>query len=460
VFGPVMLVWFAALTVLGLREIRTDPSVLRALSPTYAVSFGVHHPHLAFIAMGAVVLAITGAEALYADMSHFGRRPIRCSWFAVVLPALMVNYLGQGALLLNHPDAAGDPFFLLAPNWAKVPLVVLATLATVIASQAVISGAYTLSRQAVRLGFLPPLKITHTSDTESGQIYVGAVNNLLWIAVLALTLSFGSSAKLATAYGLAVTGTLMLTTTLFGILAATDRGWPTWKLIAGGVLFGGLELVFFGANLTKIAHGGWVPLVIAAVVILVMTTWQRGRAIVTLRRRDLEGGLDEFLEEVRRDRPFRVGGTAVFLHPSRRTAPLALRANLDFNCVLHQRVVIVEVINEDVPHVPPAQRSTVEQLGRDDTGIWYLQARFGFQDRRDIPRLIAQARGPDDRLLVRSDQPLYYISRITLQRGSQPGMSVWRKRLFIALAHNAADPAIQFRLPLERTIGMSSQLQL
>jgi KUP system potassium uptake protein len=460
VFGPVMLIWFAAITLLGLREIGRDPDVLRALSPTYAVAFAARHPHLAFIAMGAVVLAITGAEALYADMSHFGRVPIRLSWFVVVLPALMVNYLGQGALLLHHPDAAADPFFLMSPNWAKVPLVVLATLATVIASQAVISGAYTLSRQAVRLGFLPPLKITHTSDTESGQIYVGAVNNLLWIAVLTLTLAFGSSAKLATAYGLAVTGTLMLTTTLFGILAATSRGWPTWKLVAGGILFGGLEVVFFGANLTKIAHGGWVPLVIAAVVILVMTTWQRGRAIVTSRRRDLEGDLDEFLEEVRCDRPFRVAGTAVFLHPSRQTTPLALRANLDFNSVLHQRVVIVEVVNEDVPHVAVAERSTLEQLGRGDTGIWHLRARFGFQDRQDIPRAIALARGPDDRLLVRSDEPLYYISRIDLRRGTQPGLPTWRKQLFIALAHNAADPATQFRLPLARTIGMSTEIQL
>jgi KUP system potassium uptake protein len=460
VFGPVMLVWFAAITVLGLREIARRPGVLRALSPTYALTFGVRHPHLAFIAMGAVVLAITGAEALYADMSHFGRLPIRLSWFAVVLPALMINYLGQGALLLHDPQAAADPFFLLSPDWAKLPLVALATLATVIASQAVISGAYTLSRQAVRLGFLPPLKVAHTSDTESGQIYLPAVNALLWIAVLALTLSFGSSAKLATAYGLAVTGTLMLTTTLFGILAATGRGWPAWKLVACGVLFGGLELIFFGANLTKVAHGGWVPLVIAAVVILVMSTWQRGRAIVTARRRDLEGDLEEFLEEIRRDRPFRVAGTAVFLHPSRRTAPLALRANLDFNGVLHKRVLIVEVINEDVPHVPSEQLCSVEPLGRGETGLWYLRVHFGFQDSQNIPRAIALARGPDGRTLVRSDQPLYYISRINLQRGPQPGLSTWRKRLFIALAHNAADPATQFRLPVERTIGMSTQVQL
>jgi KUP system potassium uptake protein len=460
VFGPVMLLWFASITVLGLREIGRQPDVLRALSPTYALVFAIHQPHQAFIAMGAVVLAITGAEALYADMSHFGRRPIRLSWFAIVLPALLVDYLGQGALLLRRPDAAMDPFFLMSPDWAKVPLVVLATLATVIASQAVISGAYTLSRQAVRLGFLPPMKVTHTSDTESGQIYVGAVNNLLWIAVLALTLAFGSSAKLATAYGLAVTGTLMLTTTLFGILAATNRGWPVWRLVLGGILFGGLELVFFGANLTKVAHGGWVPLLIAAVVILVMTTWQRGRAIVTSRRHDLEGSLEDFLEEVRCDRPFRVAGTAVFLHPSRQSTPLALRANLDFNCVLHQRVVIVEVVNEDVPHVPAPGRTTVEQLGRGDTGIWHMRARFGFQDRQDIPRAIALARGPDDRLLVRSEEPLYYISRINLRRGSQPGLSTWRKQVFIALAHNAADPATQFKLPLARTIGMSTEIQL
>ncbi|HEX3611187.1 MAG TPA: potassium transporter Kup [Sporichthyaceae bacterium] len=460
VFGPIMLLWFVVITILGVREIAMSPSVLRALSPSYAVLFGVRHPHLAFIAMGAVVLAITGAEALYADMSHFGRGPIRLSWFVVCLPALTANYLGQAALLLHHPDAAADPFYLLCPHRFRLPLVFLATMATVIASQAVISGAYTLSRQAVRLGFLPPLKVQHTSKTEGGQIYLPAVNNLLWIAVLALTVAFGSSAKLATAYGLAVTGTLLLTTTLFGILAATSRGWPKWKLICGGILFGGLEIIFFGANLTKVAHGGWVPLVIAGSMIVVMTTWQRGRAIITSRRRDLEGDLEEFLDEVRRDRPFRVGGTAVFLHPSRKTAPLALRANLEFNSVLHQKVLIVEAVNEDIPHVPTAERCSAEQIGRGDTGIWYVRVRFGFQDSQDVPRALALAKSPDDRTLIRSDNPLYYVSRINIQRGRRRGLPTWRKRLFIALAHNAADPAIQFKLPVERTIGMSTQLEL
>jgi KUP system potassium uptake protein len=297
-FGPIMVIWFVVLAVLGVPHIIRHPGVLLGLSPTFAASFVADHPFTAFISMGAVVLVITGAEALYADMGHFGRRPIRVSWFAMVFPALIINYLGQAALILDNPTVVANPFYLLAPSWARWPLVVLATMATIIASQAVISGAFSVSRQAVRLGYLPHLTVRHTSTIESGQIYVPAVNWLLFAGVLVLMLVFGSSSKLATAYGLAVTGTLILTTTLFLMYAAIAWRWATWKLVLAGVVFGGIELTYLGANLVKIVEGGWLPLLVAAVIVTIMTTWQRGRKIITARRVDVEGPLPEFVEQL------------------------------------------------------------------------------------------------------------------------------------------------------------------
>jgi KUP system potassium uptake protein len=315
-FGPVMVLWFVTLAVLGLPHIVEHPDVLLGLSPTYAISFVGDHVYTAFIAMGAVVLVITGAEALYADMGHFGRRPIRVAWFALVFPALVLNYLGQAALILSDPAAIANPFYLLAPGWARLPLVVLATLATVIASQAVISGAFSVSVQAMKLGFLPHLTVRHTSERESGQIYVPSVNWLLFGGVLVLIVAFQSSSRLATAYGLAVTGTLLLTTTLFLIYARTAWRWATWKLVLVGVVFGGIELTYLGANLTKIVHGGWLPLVIAAIVVTVMATWQRGRRIITRRRAEMEGPLQDFLTGL----PER-GVTGSGARPSSRTRP-------------------------------------------------------------------------------------------------------------------------------------------
>ncbi|HEX3590157.1 MAG TPA: KUP/HAK/KT family potassium transporter, partial [Pseudonocardiaceae bacterium] len=290
-FGPVMLLWFVVIAVLGIPSIVHDPGVLRSLSPTYAVAFVAGHPFRAFIAMGAVVLSITGAEALYADMGHFGRPPIRRAWFFLVFPALTLNYLGQGALILRQPDAVDNPFYRQVPGWGQIPMVVLATVATVIASQSVISGAFSVARQATRLGFLPHLTVKHTSQEEGGQIYVPAVNWLLMAGVLLLMFAFRSSAALATAYGLAVTGTFLLTTALFLVLAGGAWHWPVWRLVVIAVVIGGLELTFLGANLTKVVHGGWLPLLIALCVVVVMTTWQRGRRIVTERRESLEGEL-------------------------------------------------------------------------------------------------------------------------------------------------------------------------
>jgi KUP system potassium uptake protein len=459
-FGPVMVLWFVTLIALGVAHIATRPGVLLGLSPSYAVLFVAERPLTAFLAMGAVVLAITGAEALYADVGHFGRRPIRVAWFVLVFPALICNYLGQAALILDDPRAVSNPFYLLAPSWARLPLVVLATCATVIASQAVISGAFSVSRQAVRLGYLPHLTVRHTSTQESGQIYVPAVNWLLFGGVLILIVAFGSSSKLSTAYGLAVTGTLILTTTLFLFYAAAAWHWARWKLVLAGVVFGGVELTFLTANLTKIAHGGWLPLLIAAIVATVMTTWQRGRRIVTRRRIDAEGPLRTFVDRLNTDRVARVPGTAVFPHPTNETTPLALRANVEFNHVLHEQVVIVTVQSENVPHVPRGERLTLDELGHTADGIVHLAARFGFQDEQDIPEVLREACRLSEELSVDPGTAYYFLSRISIERGRQRGMNPWRKRMFIWLSHNAATPAAYFKLPIERTIVMGSRIEL
>ena len=459
-FGPIMVAWFVALAALGIPHIAAHPGVLAGLSPTYAFAFFFAHPYIAFIAMGAVVLAITGAEALYADMGHFGPRPIRISWFAVVWPALVLNYLGQAALVLDDPRAVSSPFYLLAPDWARWPLVVLATLATVIASQAVISGAFSVSRQAVRLGYLPHLTVRQTSTVESGQIYVPAVNWLLFAGVLVLIVAFRSSQSLSTAYGLAVTGTLMLTTTLFLIHARTAWRWPAWRIVAVAVVLGGLELVFFAANVTKIATGGWLPVLVAIVVVTVMTTWQSGRSLITRRRVELEGSLQDFVDRLHSEGIPRVPGTAVFPHPTKETTPLALRANVAFNGVIHEHNVIISVMSENVPHVPHGERLAVDELGWAHDGITHLSARFGFQDDQDIPSVLRQARGMSPELDIDPDTAFYYLSRMQITRGGQPGLASWRKRLFIGLANNAASPAAIFKLPVDRTVVMGSQVQL
>ena len=459
-FGPVMVLWFLVLAVTGLPHIISHPAILKALSPTYIVSFVADHPFLAFVALGAIVLSITGAEALYADMGHFGRKPIRRAWFFVVFPCLVLNYLGQGSLVLENRKAISNPFFLLGPHWARIPLVVLATMATVIASQAVISGAYSVSRQAVRLGFLPNLTVRHTSKEESGQIYVPAVNWLVFGSVLALVLAFRSSTRLATLYGFAVTGTFLIDTTLFLIVAGTVWHWAKWRLYAIGVLFGVVELAYFGANVTKIASGGWLPLLIALIVSTVMTTWQHGRRIVTKRRRELEGPLQEFVDEMRDQHLDRVAGTAVFPHPSKETTPLALRANVDFNHVLHEHVVLVSVLTENVPYVPEDEQIEVDQLVHPEDGVVHISIRFGFQDNQDIPQTLCRAIGMTEELEFDPWNALYFLSRLTITRGDRGGMATWRKRLFIGLAHNAANPSINFGLPIDRTVVMGGHLEL
>ena len=462
-FGPVMAVWFGVLALIGVVEVAQHPGVLRALSPTYGAQFFVAHGGVAFIALGSVVLAVTGAEALYADMGHFGAGPIRRAWFLLVFPALTLNYLAQGSLLLGSPKAIANPFFLLLPSWAQIPMVILATVATVIASQSVISGAFSVTRQAVQLGFLPRLTIRQTSDSEVGQVYVPAVNLSLFVTVIAIVVSFGSSAALASAYGVAVTGTFILNTILF--LAVARLLWHTRKrLIAlGAAVFLTGEATFFAANLTKVVHGGWLPLVIAATAFVILTTWRKGREIVTANRRQEEGPLREFIEQLdAREFPVRrVPGTAVFLNSNSKTTPLALRANVEHNHVLHERVIIVSTQTERIPHVSDDDRLTADHLGRPGDGITGLTVRFGFQDEPNIPatlRLAVQEGLLEGEIDV--DSASYFLTQITIVPAGDASMSRWRKKLFLTMARNAANPAGYFRLPDNRTVTMGERVDL
>jgi KUP system potassium uptake protein len=455
-FGPVTLLWFGALAAVGVRGVVAQPAVLKGLSPTYAVSFIVSHPGIAFIAMGAIVLVITGAEALYADMGHFGRPPIRRAWFFIVLPALTLNYLGQASLILRHPDAVSSPFFLLVPSWAQLPMVGLATVATVIASQAVISGAFSLSRQAVQLGLLPPVTVRQTSEHEGGQIYLPGVNAALFVGVLAVMLTFRSAERLATAYGVSVTGALVIDTLLLLVVARVLWRWGPWKLALAAVAFGGVELTFLSANLSKIAHGGWLPLLIATLVFTVMSTWRRGREIVAGNRRKQEGSLREFVEELYERGLPRVPGSAVFPHPGKDTTPLALRANVVHNKVLHRDVVIVSASSANVPHVPVDERFEVDHLGHLDDRIQHLSVRFGFSDEPNLHEALRQAcaSGALHPGTIGTTDTSYFLSRGPIRRTRNPGMAQWRKVLFLTLAHNAADPAAYFGLPVDRTVTM------
>jgi KUP system potassium uptake protein len=462
-FGPVMGLWFAILAVSGLGEVLAHPAIVRALSPTYAVRFFTDHPGTAFIALGSVVLAVTGAEALYADMGHFGHRPIRRAWFLFVFPALTLNYLGQGSLILGTPKAIDNPFFLLIPDWARIPMVMLATLATVIASQAVISGAFSVTRQAVQLGFLPRLTIRHTSHEEVGQVYAPAINGLLFLAVVGLVVGFGSSANLASAYGIAVTGTLAIDTILFFVVVRSLWHKPVWMALGGATLFLIVDLSFFAANLPKVVHGGWFPLTIALIVFTVLITWQRGRAVVTRNRVEEEGPLRVFVDEVREAEPaiYRAPGTAVFLNANRETTPLALRAMFEHTRVLHEAVVIISIETLRVPHVADDERVACDDLGYGDDGISHVSARVGFQDEPNVPSMLRRAAERGLESDIDLETPSYFLSQITIvPTDERKGMAGWRKKLFVAISRNSASPVEYFGLPEERTVTMGSLIEL
>ena len=460
-FGPIMIVWFLTLAALGLPHVVANPEILGAMSPHHALAFGLSNPGIAFIAAGAVVLTVTGVEALYADMGHFGPKPIRLAWFALVFPALTINYMGQGAEILRDPTVVENPFFLLAPDWARIPLVILATMATVIASQAVISGAFSVSRQAVRAGLLPRLNVKHTSKEEGGQIYVGSINWILFVGVVLLISVFRSSEALASAYGLAVTGTLLLEMAVFLILAAFVWRVAPWKIVVAVTLILGVELLFFLANVAKLLHGGWLPLLIAGAVVLVMLTWRVGAASVHARRREIEGPLSDFIEMVHTSQVQRVPGLAVFPHPDKETTPLALRQNLDFNHVLHERIAIVSIVNENVPHIRHVDRAEVDELGYADDGIIHISYHVGFNDSQHVPRALDWARdkGPETGTLD-PDRAYYFLSSLRLTRRDVPTLPRWRRALFLWLAGNAADRTGVFHLPPARTIIMGGQLEM
>jgi KUP system potassium uptake protein len=461
-FGPILLIWFAALGILGAHQVVQHPGVLQALSPTWGIRFMVDHGVAAFLTLGGVVLAVTGAEALYADRGHFGAGPIRFTWLLIVFPALILNYLGQGALILSHPADASNPFLFLVPGWGRLAMVILATVATVIASQAAITGSFSVARQAVQLGFLPRLQIAHTSKLE-GQIYVPVVNWGLCIGVIALVLVFQSSTRLADMYGVAVTGTFVLNTLLF--LAVARYLWRTaiWKLVGLGALFLFVEVAFFSSNLAKIAHGAWVPLCVALLVSVGMITWRKGREIVTANRIAKEGPLDQFLAALPDATPpiRRVPGTAIFLNPGKETTPLALRAEVEHAHAMQEKVVIVSLETVSVPHVDADDRFYCELLGHGMFKVIHLTVRCGYRDRQNIPKALELARKQG--LLERNldlEHASYFLSRITITPTDAPGMSRWRKRLFVTLARNAASPIEHFSLPTERTVTIGSQVAL
>jgi KUP system potassium uptake protein len=460
-FGPVMGVWFTVLAIAGLGQVVDSPKILRALSPSYAVTFFTDHPGTAFIALGSVVLAVTGAEALYADMGHFGRAPIRRAWFLFVFPALTLNYLGQGALILGSKKAVENPFFLLMPHWARIPTVILATVATVIASQAVISGAFSVTRQAVQLGFLPRLVIRHTSSEEEGQIYAPGINRLLYVAVVALVVGFGSSQNLASAYGIAVTGTFAIDTLLFFVVVRMLWHKPAWLTALGAAVFLTIDLAFFAANVPKVIHGGWFPLTIALVVFTVLITWQRGRAIVTRNRVEEEGPLRRFVEEVREEEPYRSPGTGVFLNANRETTPLALRELFVHTRSIPEAAVIMSIETLRVPRVPEDEQVMCDDLGYGDDGISHVTARLGFADDMNVPRLLRLAAKVGLEGHVDLENPSYFLSQITIiPTDKADGLAAWRKRLFIAVSRNSATPVEYFGLPDDRVVTMGSHIDL
>jgi len=459
-FGPVILVWFLAIGILGAREVIGHPGVLQALSPTWAARFMIDHGAAGYLTLGGVVLALTGAEALYADRGHFGAGPIRIAWFGVVFPAVILSYLGQGALIIAHPHTVSNPFYLLVPAQGRLAMVFLATAATIIASQAAITGSFSIARQAVQLGFLPRLKIRHTSQVE-GQIYLPLVSWGLAAGVTALVLIFQHSSSLASIYGVAVTGTFVLDTILFLVVARSLWHTAVWKLSIVGVVFLTVELSFFSSNVTKVDHGAWIPLCIGLLTAVVMVTWRRGREIVTRNRIEEEGPLDEFLYQLRMADPplHRVPRVGIYLNPGKATTPLALRADVEHYGVLHDKVLIVSVEPVIVPHVDPADKFAVETLGSGLYKVLHVSIRTGYRDDSNVPEALALARKRG--FLPRNldlEHASYFVSRMTITPTNAKGMSRWRKLLFIALARNAASPMDTFGLSPDRTVLVGSQV--
>ena len=455
IFGPVMVLWFAVIAIIGVLQIAETPHVLEALNPAHAAHIFIATPGAGFVVLGAVALAITGGEALYADMGHFGRLPIRLAWFAVVLPALVLNYFGQGALILGDKAAIDNPFFRMAPAWGLFPLVLLSTAATVIASQAVISGAFSLSRQAIQLGLMPPLDIFQTSTRSHGQIYIAQINWLLLIAVVALVLGFQSSSALASAYGFAVTGTMAITTVL---AAAVMRGvwrwqWPTIAVVLVPIMT--VDLALFGANTLKIPSGGWFPLVIGIAVFTILTTWRTGRRLVRMQLASEAVPLASFLATCDEAPEARVSGTAVFLTTQTEDVPLTLLRNLKHNKVLHRTVLLVRVVTENIPRVAGADRIKARELG---SGFWQIEAHFGFAQTPNVARELQRAEIPE--LELDPSQISFFVGRANVKPSPRPGMAPWRERLYSALARVATRSPDFFRIPPDRVIELGTEVEI
>jgi KUP system potassium uptake protein len=454
-FGPITLVWFLTIGTLGLLEILREPRILVAVNPWFALRFFIQHGYLAFVVLGAVFLAVTGAEALYADLGHFGRKPIRLAFLYLVLPALLLNYYGQGALLLRNPEAIENPFYLLAPRWFLYPLLIIATLAAIVASQALISGAFSLARQSVQLGFSPRVTIVHTSEQEAGQIYVPEINKALMIGTLLIVLGFRSSSALGAAYGIAVTGTMSITTILFAVIARTRWNWPMWRVVGLTAFFLVFDLAFLGANVLKIRSGGWVPLVIAIVILLLMTTWKTGRELLSdiMETRSLP--LDLLLADIGRRPIPRVAGTAVFLTSAAEGSPLVLMHHLKHNKALHKQVVLLSIAAAEVPDVEDDERVTVEEFPH---GFYRVKATYGFMETPDVPRIMALCRKQG--LKTVPMETSYYLGRERLLPIGRSPMARWRKKLFVVMARNAQSAAQFFGLPPNRVVELGAQIEL
>jgi KUP system potassium uptake protein len=454
VFGPIVLLWFVTIGVLGAREIARSPGILLAANPWYGVQFFMEHGSRAFIILGSVVLAITGAEALYADMGHFGKRPIRRAFFLAVLPALLLNYIGQGALILRDQAAAANPFYMLAPRWFLYPLIGIATMAAVVASQALISGAFSLTQQAVQLGYVPRVTIVHTSKREAGQIYVPEVNIALMLGCLALVATFKTAGALAAAYGIAVTGTMVITTLLFSVVARGRWRWPLWKVVALTTLFLIVDIAFFSANTLKIVAGGWVPLALAVVLFTLMSTWKQGRQRLSHVMSQGALPLELLLDEVSRRKIHRVPGTAVFMTPGSGGAPVVLLHHLKHNHVLHQEVILLSVRSAEVPDVDDANRVKVEPLGQ---GFYRVVAEFGFMESPNVPDVLAQARASGIRAAVGDTS--YFLGRERLLPVRTKGFARWRKHVFVVMARNSRSATEFFGLPSNRVVELGAQIE-
>jgi len=454
-FGPITLVWFVAMAIGGLLHIADYPAVFAAFNPYYAVQFLLHNGHIGLVALGAVFLAVTGAEALYADLGHFGRKPIQFAWIAVVFPALALNYMGQGALVLAHPEALENPFFLLYPEWALLPMVALATMATVIASQAVITGAYSLTRQAIQLRLLPRLDVRHTSESQEGQIYMPQVNFLLLLGVLFLVVLFGSSSKLATAYGIAVTGTMVVTACMAFVVVWRHWHWPLWLSLGLLLPFLAIDFVFLGANLLKFTEGGYVPVMFAALMMLVMWSWTRGVRIVFAKTRKSDVALTELIEMLEKRPPPTVPGTAVFLTSDPITTPTALLHSLKHYKALHEEVVILTVETANQPRVPLAERVRMEKLGGRFSRV---NLRFGFMEEPNVPAALALCRKLGWKFDIMRTS--FFLSRRSLRRAANSEMPAWQDDMFILLANNASDATAYFHIPSGRVVEIGAQLMV